>query len=1164
MATTSKDELLRTDFLKLADSSGKITKVISPNPLQVGVDHEDFKSQLTVKGPVIAEQGITGSLQYVSDGVDFIQPGSNISVTKNANGSITIGSTGFPTTEALTATVAGGLAFDSGTTYDGTSAKTLSIDLFMNQGLSIDATYGLRLDFRSAQSVSPTTSDRILFGDASSSGSPYYYRVSYCTINDILALGSAGTLANPITIGNGLKDNGGATSYNNTSAVILAVDVQTAKGLSTSTSGVKIDPSTLSAATVATGDKVLIGDVSNSDEIKYVTAQSIADLATFGTLTNALTIGDGLQLNSGTTFDGSSVKTISAKDDGTTTSVGASGISVLKVPNNLSNGSGIEAFSYDGSAALSVKIDRNVAGGLNFNGSGEIQADINNLPAGGTPVKTDEVAISFGANNTQKIDISTLGDVITSGIVSNTVWVDGGIKAKTTSSISIDSDNRYADGVGMGDAFFFVSGSIGSRGTATRGTSVFGGDVYSSGSIYASGSVVAPALSGSLTRLADGTSYLIAGSNVTITSASNGSITIASTGGGGGGGSVTFNSGSTSVASVSTINTSQLGTIQDLGGGSIAITGSIGVAEDGSYTDGLFTDFNSNTPVGTAVDRFNEVLKGLAPSAAPSLDDIDSNSTGTGAKLSFGSSQSIVGYTNTQPSTLSSPASNLSDVDINGTYSSTTVSNDIRAACFAGSTTIEGTLNEDVSADGSNYPANSFGNGDQGTLAIYINDNTTAAHTVDLSAFSSGDSLNGNGSGFFSLSAADPGHFSDGSNFDTFKHRTGSFRVSTTDQRNGWNYARVTHTVGSSITTTNYVEWVNDPDANALTSAGSDFDSLVMTGIRKLSGARYNTGGTAQYRIRAENAYRNIYPTSNITFSTTNCSIPAQSFPAIDYASGENETKTLHITGSATITADPILNGSITASTNVPAVLKSSLSSAGSVSISGILLYNLSNTSTVTSETFRAENYRLISGSYNSQSDVTLAGNVWDSSLHMSGTNVGHQDGLLFYNSRLYAPDQGGVSGDFRNTADGGSITQGPSNNVNYSGIVAGTRTFYRYFQNNSGGSKSNFSLTINGSGTIASQPTALTTTNLHVLLKIPTTTSGFTTGWMDLALPFSTGQNQNGAGCLDGALDSSLNATNGGTFGTQSVGAGEYIMVKIEAGANWTGHISEISISWT
>ena len=40
-------------------------------------------------------------------------------------------------------------------------------------------------------------------------------------------------------------------------------------------------------------------------------------------------------------------------------------------------------------------------------------------------------------------------------------------------------------------------------------------------------------ISGSLTKLTDGTSYLIAGSNVTITSASNGAVTISSTGGSG-------------------------------------------------------------------------------------------------------------------------------------------------------------------------------------------------------------------------------------------------------------------------------------------------------------------------------------------------------------------------------------------------------------------------------------------------------------------------------------------------------------------------------------------------------------------------------------------------------------------------------------------------------
>jgi hypothetical protein len=59
------------------------------------------------------------------------------------------------------------------------------------------------------------------------------------------------------------------------------------------------------------------------------------------------------------------------------------------------------------------------------------------------------------------------------------------------------------------------------------------GSLIGSGSVEVTGSFSATlGLSGSLTQLTDGTSYLIAGNNITITSASNGAVTIASTGGG--------------------------------------------------------------------------------------------------------------------------------------------------------------------------------------------------------------------------------------------------------------------------------------------------------------------------------------------------------------------------------------------------------------------------------------------------------------------------------------------------------------------------------------------------------------------------------------------------------------------------------------------------------
>jgi hypothetical protein len=78
------------------------------------------------------------------------------------------------------------------------------------------------------------------------------------------------------------------------------------------------------------------------------------------------------------------------------------------------------------------------------------------------------------------------------------------------------------------DTNFFVNGLISSRSTSNRGTAVFGGDLVTSGSLYSLSGI-----SGSLTRLTDGTSYLRAGSNITIASSSNGAITISSTGGAG-------------------------------------------------------------------------------------------------------------------------------------------------------------------------------------------------------------------------------------------------------------------------------------------------------------------------------------------------------------------------------------------------------------------------------------------------------------------------------------------------------------------------------------------------------------------------------------------------------------------------------------------------------
>jgi hypothetical protein len=127
----------------------------------------------------------------------------------------------------------------------------------------------------------------------------------------------------------------------------------------------------------------------------------------------------------------------------------------------------------------------------------------------------------------------------------------------TTGSAAFNGgDATYVDTFDVGtDVFFYVSGSS-TRDQTADAKAVFGGDTVFSGSMFVdndvyvsanffeltgtlrvsgsahieSGSLVATrGISGSLTNLSDGTSYLVAGTGISIISQSNGPVTISST-----------------------------------------------------------------------------------------------------------------------------------------------------------------------------------------------------------------------------------------------------------------------------------------------------------------------------------------------------------------------------------------------------------------------------------------------------------------------------------------------------------------------------------------------------------------------------------------------------------------------------------------------------------
>ena len=160
---------------------------------------------------------------------------------------------------------------------------------------------------------------------------------------------------------------------------------------------------------------------------------------------------------------------------------------------------------------------------------GDIQASIVTASLGfsGSHTTLADGSSAFVAGNNVTITSASNGAVTISAAStpSAAVYIDS-----TTSGAMFATGSLVLTGGEVGvdaaadkgtDIYFYVSGSLDGS-----SKSVFGGNVVTSGSVRAD-----LGLSGSLTTLANGTSYLVAGTNVTIASSSNGQVTISAGGG---------------------------------------------------------------------------------------------------------------------------------------------------------------------------------------------------------------------------------------------------------------------------------------------------------------------------------------------------------------------------------------------------------------------------------------------------------------------------------------------------------------------------------------------------------------------------------------------------------------------------------------------------------
>jgi hypothetical protein len=570
--------------------------------------------------------------------------------------------------------------------------------------------------------------------------------------------------------------------------------------------------------------------------------------------------------------------------------------------------------------------------------------------------------------------------------------------------------------------------------------------------------------------------------------------------------------------------------------------------------------------------------------SSPDVSQIDVNDSGVTGKLSYGASLPKSGYN----SVLTLGGSTAADV--NSSYNITSYSGNIRRGIFDGNQTIDGEINENVTSSGNNYPNNAWGSGQANVGELKLEVNGSIIRTIDLSTFGSGNSINSNNTGFIGITAATVG--ADENNLPDYRkfYRTGSFQVSPADQRNGWNYIRVIHDLdgGTTVHTTNYAEWVNNDYNNISIQTNSNIEVDVWNSISSgatpsnyLSGINYFTSATGEFTQTILGAYKYVYSDSNSAISypikqnisvssisvsgsgvlndTVNSS--SRNLPDLDTGVATAAEEDIQVTANFNYSTAVSLPGSLTNTSIRISVLHPTNNTTGTqVSLTKPLIYTVNDTESALVENFSAESYRLQNGTYANQADINSG--TWDSQQSLIGTSATHNDGLQVYNSSLVYPTQ--------NFSDNFVLKfKGPTNNPNYS-TASSDRAFYRAFENTTASSKFGFQIKIKGSNaTIVPNTTPLTGNNIHVFVKLPNTSNTQTTGFMDLALAFNTGQTADNDGCLQGSLSPTVINTGTGTsnnitFGTVFASPSDSVVVKIVAGPTWSGDINRIEVVWS
>jgi hypothetical protein len=641
-------------------------------------------------------------------------------------------------------------------------------------------------------------------------------------------------------------------------------------------------------------------------------------------------------------------------------------------------------------------------------------------------------------------------------------------------------------------------------------------------------------------------------------------------------------------------------------------TTTIGPAEDGDYTDGLYIDFTTSTLIGTPIDRFNELLKNLVPPMSPTLSSWSSVGSFVNGSLSFDNSTSGSLVTATQ-SPYGSVAKGETYSNLDSSYRLGITSKVIQPITgTAYYSDISGILNIDVPYNQA-YATYSFGYANSGTISLMLNGITISS--IGLTGGAVDTTLAGATSGL-DISIATASKFINGNNFDMYQNRTGTYLIKNDNGNivSGYNYLVVNH---DSYILDRY-EFVSDDSVLDISVATPEISVVIISTVY-ISGIEYYNNLYFVYDSTIQNAFNNTYNNSNsaveyrdvsvaisgVTNSVTNTvtnSATASIFEAIEQYSP------LIVSGAYDPTATMLSSMTFSINKNVRRINDSvgfamtilrtvqgtflgGTSQGTNVSTDNWFIDNYEPMSSSFSESFSDEDYRLLNKSdkYNSYHLTTdIAINPWRPNYSLL-TDTDNYNGLQVINGMLVYPNF-----NFSNTGPGDITTNpnyglGSSRNYNncftintgigtYSSSPATNyRSYTRWFNL---GSYNYTKLKLNvyyedtnfiNSYINLSNPGAINpNTDAWLEIKIPystgvvpggTQSNGAVTGWLDSTKPFD-GIYSDGSGCLSGDLPVSSGddwMIDFGIKGTEY--SGGYVLLRITVGPDYIGNINKIDV---